>query len=331
MIDPFSKIVFGIYPGGPAGSNSGLAAGKPDDPTKINEALDHLQGNDRRQLLVRAYMPFVAHDRKLGVKAAPSSAKQYSDYDVSRQKISQRKLDLVLTFGDMQGDIEAWSQFVRKAIRLNADRLGKVQITEEPNLVHPPGDGRFPQIAEAVVEGVIAAREEVQQSGLDVLVGFNAVQAYESVDPFWERLDACASDKFKQSLDYVGVDLFPDVFKPLGDVTMEEAVLYGLSSFRHQLEAIKLAASIPIHVTEHGWPTSLERSYDHQAKVLDETVRTIVKYQREFLVSHYEFFSLRDADSYNPGIFFQFGLLRDDYSPKPAFEVFRQLIAEFGA
>ena len=324
MNEPLAKIVFGIYPGGPAGSNNGLAAGKPDDLVKINAALDHLQGHDR-QLLVRAYTPFVAHDRKPGVQATPSSAKQYADYGINR-----RKLDLVLTFGDKQGDIEAWTQFVREVVCLNAGHLGKVQIAEEPNLVHPPGDGRFPRIAEAVVEGVIAAKEEVQRLGLDALVGFNAVQAHETYDPFWERLDACASDKFRQSLDYVGVDLFPDVFKPLGNVTMEEAVLYGVSSFRHQLEAIKLAASIPIHITEHGWPTTLERSYDRQAEVLDETVRTVVKYQREFNVSHYEFFSLRDADSYNPGIFFQFGLLRDDYSPKPAFEVFRQLIAEFG-
>jgi hypothetical protein len=324
VIEPFSKIVFGIYPGGPAGSNKGLAAGKPDDLIKINEALDYLQGHGR-QLLVRAYMPFGAHDRKLGAQAA-SSAKQYSDYGKDH-----RKLDLVLTFGDMQGDVETWVQFVRKSVRLNAGRMDKVQITEEPNLVHPPGDGRFPRIAEAVVDGVIAAKEEVQQLGSEVLVGFNAVQAHEEQDPFWDRLNACASDRFRQSLDFVGVDLFPDVFKPLGDITMEEAVLYGVSSFRHQLEAIKIPASVPIHITEHGWPTSLERSYQRQAEVLDETVRTIVKYQKEFNVSHYEFFSLRDADSYDPGIFFQFGLLRDDYSPKPAFEVFRQLIAEFGA
>jgi hypothetical protein len=322
--EPLSKIVFGIYPGGSAGSDNGLAAGKPDDLDKINSALDHLQGHGR-QLLVRAYTPFVAHDCKPGVQATPSSAKRYSHYGINR-----RKLDLVLTFGDKQGDIERWTQFVRDVIHMNAGHLGKVQITEEPNLVHPPGDGVFPRIAEAVVEGVIAAKEEVQRLGFDTLVGFNAVQAYKAYDPFWEQLDACASKNFRQSLDYVGVDLFPDVFKPLSDVTMGDAVLSGISSFRHQLEAIKLAESLPIHITEHGWPTSLERSYHRQAEVLDETVRTIVKYQREFHVSHYELFSLRDADSYNPGIFFQFGLLRDDYSPKPAFEVFRQLISEFG-
>ena len=39
---------------------------------------------------------------------------------------------------------------------------------------------------------------------------------------------------------------------------------------------------------------------------------------------------LRDADSNNPNLFYQFGLMRDDYTPKPAFETYRQLIAELG-
>lgn len=40
---------------------------------------------------------------------------------------------------------------------------------------------------------------------------------------------------------------------------------------------------------------------------------------------------LRDADSSNLNIFYHFGLLRDDYTPKPAFEVYCRLIAELGA
>jgi hypothetical protein len=34
--------------------------------------------------------------------------------------------------------------------------------------------------------------------------------------------------------------------------------------------------------------------------------------------------------SAQPDSFYQFGLLRDDYTPKPAFETYRQLIAELG-
>jgi hypothetical protein len=41
-----------------------------------------------------------------------------------------------------------------------------------------------------------------------------------------------------------------------------------------------------------------------------------------------ELFTLRDADSSNDDLFHQFGVLRDDYTPKPAFDRLRALFAE---
>jgi hypothetical protein len=38
----------------------------------------------------------------------------------------------------------------------------------------------------------------------------------------------------------------------------------------------------------------------------------------------------RNAASDKPDLFYQFGLPRDDYSPKPAFETYRRLIAQLG-
>jgi hypothetical protein len=45
-------------------------------------------------------------------------------------------------------------------------------------------------------------------------------------------------------------------------------------------------------------------------------------------VTHWELFTLRDADSSQPDLFHNFGILRADYSPKPAFDRLRRLIAE---
>lgn len=53
------------------------------------------------------------------------------------------------------------------------------------------------------------------------------------------------------------------------------------------------------------------------------TIRT-----QTLTIHRYELFNLRDADSSQNDIFYQFGLLRDDYSPKPAFAVFKKLVAE---
>lgn len=47
-------------------------------------------------------------------------------------------------------------------------------------------------------------------------------------------------------------------------------------------------------------------------------------------VTHWELFSLRDADSSKDDLFHRFGVLRDGYSPKPAFHSPCRLISEFG-
>ena len=83
-------------------------------------------------------------------------------------------------------------------------------------------------------------------------------------------------------------------------------------------------------MAENGWPTSPDRSYERQVVALETIIRTIHDYRGNYHVKHYQLFDLRDADSSHPDIFSQFGILRDDYTPKPAFEVYRRLIAELG-
>ena len=96
------------------------------------------------------------------------------------------------------------------------------------------------------------------------------------------------------------------------------------------LPASGIPASVPIPVAENGWPTSPDRSDERQAAALESIIRTIHDYRGNYYVTHYQLFDLRDADSSNPDIFYQFGILRDDYTPKPAFQVYRRLIAELG-
>ncbi|WP_297427401.1 hypothetical protein [Clostridium sp.] len=47
-------------------------------------------------------------------------------------------------------------------------------------------------------------------------------------------------------------------------------------------------------------------------------------------ISHYELFGLSDADSSKEDLFHQYGIMCDDYSPKPAYETFKKLIRELG-
>ena len=72
-------------------------------------------------------------------------------------------------------------------------------------------------------------------------------------------------------------------------------------------------------------PPILTRMY-----VLETVLRAVHARRAELNVTHWELFTLRDADSSNDDLFYNFGIMRDDYSRKPAFDRLRSLIAELG-
>ena len=109
-----------------------------------------------------------------------------------------------------------------------------------------------------------------------------------------------------------------------------------LSDLRDRdLAAARIGRSVPIRVTESGWPTGTNpltgsiRSDERQAHVIDAIVRAVHENAAKSNVSHYMLFGLRDADSNQADLFHQFGITRDDYSPKAAYETFRSLVHQF--
>jgi hypothetical protein len=323
-----SRLIFGIYPGGFAGSSDGSnPAGPPDDPVRIHEALSRLQVGDP-PFLVRGYLHYTGplSPVKVGLPETPKAVEQYIR--------EGRKLDLVLCF--RQPVLDGWFAFIREAIQRYSTMLATLQITEEANVTTTPEvDGCIPQVREALVKGVLVAKEEVRRQGLDIQVGFNAAPSFDPSNEFWSSIGTLGGPSFLDALDYVGFDFFPDVFRPVapdgapGD--LRRSVIAVLTHFRQvNMAAANIPFSVPIHITENGWPTGPTRPAERQADVLETVIRIIYEHRNQFNITHYECFSLRDADSPNPGLFCQFGLLRDDYTPKPAFERYRQLIVELG-
>ncbi|MER7584545.1 hypothetical protein [Kitasatospora sp. NPDC097691] len=309
-------FTFGIYPGGLLGDDTGLIAPvRPDDPAQITEALRELQGG-ASEFLVRAYRSYGDPGR------APERPEQYA--------AEGRKLDLVLQYRDRSGESAGWLDFVRSTVRAEGHRIAVLQICEEPNLDLPPVDGSIPNVRRALVEGVVAAKEEALACGFDRLaVGFNAVPSFDPGDTFWSELGKLADERFHRALDYVGVDFFPDVFRPVPPDGLADAVRAVVTAFRRDwLPRAGIGPAVPLRVCENGWPTGPGRSEARQSEVVEEVVRTVVGLASELTVTGYTFFALRDADSAGAGLFHQFGLLRDDYSRKPAFGTYRRLVAE---
>jgi hypothetical protein len=317
VTDP-RPITFGVYAGS-ATSEAGLLDGPADDPARIEEALVRLRP-DGRPFLVRAY---VHYGDPRGRSWTPAAAERYAR--------DGRRLDLALCLRHGGEDLAGWLGFVRDQLRRFGPCLATLQVTEEANVRGQGMDGDFPTVRRALVRGVAAAREEADRLGLDVAIGFNAAPTVDPADDFWTELGALGGAELAGALGYVGLDFFPDVFRPIPPDRLRPMVEGVLRALREShLPAAGVPATVPIHVTEHGWPTGADRSEARQAEIVETVVRTVHERRVALNIAAYEHFALRDADSARPDIYNQFGLLRDDYSPKPAFETYRRLIAELG-
>jgi hypothetical protein len=318
-------LLFGVYPGGTTGDDTGgLATGPADDPERITTALRQLQGKPGRPFLVRAYLGFTdateqsAEHRTL----APSDAARYTG--------DGRRLDLVAQYQSSAGDIEGYCAFLRDLIGQYGAVTATVQIAEEPNVVgNPTLDGAYPGVIDAIVAGVSAAKREAHRLGHHHLrIGFNTTPLFGPTGSFITDLTAAGGAEFITDLDYVGLDFFPDVFRPVSLEDLGPATAGLLRHHRKEVLAPAGLGDLPLHITENGWPTGPDRTPERQTQVVETVVRTIADARTELNIQAYAHFALRDADSSQPGLFHRFGLTTDDYTPKPAFETYRRLIHE---
>ncbi|WP_273842119.1 hypothetical protein [Rubrobacter calidifluminis] len=77
--------------------------------------------------------------------------------------------------------------FVREQVRRCGALPDDIRLTQEPNLTTLPIlDGAFPNVREALVRGVIPAKDEACRLGYGHLkIGFNAVPTVGPQDAFW--------------------------------------------------------------------------------------------------------------------------------------------------
>lgn len=324
MKNKSGKLNFGIYPGSATGlaTESGMISGPKDDPGKIIEALDSL--SEKNNLLVRAYVQYFGN--KNGGNLTPENPIQYCN--------TKRKLDLVICFRTNEQNLDHWNEFICNQITFYKNVISKIQITEEPNNpdTKSGGDGSSKFVKEAIISGVIAAKKQANDLGLNVLVGFNAVISFNESDTFWKDLKLRSNEIFTNSLDYIGLDFYPGVFRPLPiGMNLKTAVSAVLNHFRKEnLIQGGFSEQLPIHITENGFPTNDTINEEMQAEAIKEIVETISELSIELKITHYEFFMLRDSNKEGwgliPGQNFRFGILKEDYSQKKSFHELKKLI-----
>jgi hypothetical protein len=332
--EPGPRLRFGIGPlvqAGQIGPNPSPAV--PERRPRTHEALARLRRPGRPFVL--RLNRFFWSDRERGFRRYLGLARRFArrGYQVELQ---------VRYHPDarQEGNIRAWRRHVREVVRRfgRIRRIVALQVTNEVNLTLSPdsSDGAYERAREALVEGVVAAKDEARRRGLRRLeIGFNWFWRLDAATEraFWASLRQLGGRRFARSLDWLGLDVYPGtVFPPaLAPGGERDAIVTALGTLRCFARSTGIPSSVPIKVEENGWPTEPPiRSYERQAELLESMVRTVHRFRGTFGVTDYRWFNLRDGDSDSRLLFQHFGLLESDYDRKPAFGRYRRLVRELG-
>ena len=324
-----------MYPGGSAGQVGpvGLAA-EPEDPAKREAALAAARPA-RRDFVVHLYRHFTADETM-------QAEEEEADAAVARYTSLGYLVEYVVRYMPENEDpathVPQYVEFLRAMVRRYGvnPRFVSIQVTNEANFPGSPdtSDGAFEGAKDALIQGVEAVKDEATRLGYgQIEVGFNwFYRMPDDVEyPFWEYLRDAGGQALVDALDWVGVDAYPGTFFPPSSNTISkrEAIINAFDILRDCFLPIPgIPDSTPIHVTENGYPTGSGRSYATQRAALEEMIRAVHDARGTYNVTDHRWFNLRDADSDSPNFQQQYGLLRDDYTPKPAFEAYDALVEE---
>jgi hypothetical protein len=331
---PAHPLRFGITPL-LAGSAGGVQQPSvPDDAARDAAALRALRPA-RRRLVMRINRVFES-DGRAGIKRAVSLARRYGrmGFGVESQ-VRYHPSDA------QNGEMAAWTSYVRHVVRaLAANRsLVALTITNEVNfpVSSNTSDGSFKNALDALVRGVVAARAELKKHRRpDVALGFSYAYRFlpDQDAAFWKGIGARATPAFLAALDYVGVQLYPGLVYPpvlAPGQTAGDATLDALALVRDcYMPLAKLGRHVHLWITENGYATNLGHSEARQVRDLASTVAAVHRYSGTLGVTDYRYFNLRDNRANGTDLFDDVGLVRADYSHKPAFRAFRRLVTRYG-
>jgi hypothetical protein len=306
-----TPLRFGVYPGNTFtfGKYAGIDGSNPV-ATDSDLALD-------RMAELAAGRPFDVHLYIQWDRGVPP------DLDSLVQRLTARRLTVNLALkyvppAGHNGDLAGFAAWVRSVVATHPT-VGVFQVTNEANVKGSPDtDGGATDPVGALIAGVEAAASARHPGQL---VGFNWFYRLDPVEDaqFWSDLGTRGGAAFRNAVDYAGVDIYAGTYiPPLYSVDDEADFRAALDYVRNQLMPMAgLGASVPIFVQETGYPTlGPVRSEQKQADALSAYIRAT----RTFGVGLLQWFQLADANStLGDG----WGLLRADYSRKPAFDVMR--------
>jgi hypothetical protein len=331
---PAKPLRFGITPLAAGSAGATQAQPKPEDPQAAIRELRRLRP-PRKQLVLRLNRMLMS-DGESGLQHFAGLVDSYA-----RQGFDSELQVRYHPGPGQEGDMAAWSQYVRRAAQVLGQRpsVKALTITNEVNFPVSPNtsDGSYAGGLQAIVTGIVAARRELDRIGRpDVQLGFSFAWRWlpASDADFWRQLGALATPEFRRALDYVGLQIYPGlVFPPVSTAAAAGGdTVEALTLLRDcYMPLAGVGSKVDLWVTENGYATNLARTEADQDLALRSTLDAVYRYSGTLGVTDYRWFNLRDNDSAGADLFAAVGLLRDDYSEKPAFASLRSYIHRIGA
>ena len=341
---PAPPLEFGIYPGGPVGTIKITDSPVPENAVSRLQALDTLRartaaGTDR-PFVVRLYESFTGQpevDSWTG-----TSANATADAEIASLSANGFDIDLVVRYEPVltlgPASVDDYLAFIRTVVQRYGpnSHVQFLQVANEVNLTTSPAssDGAFPGSVQAVVWGVEAAAQEATADRFSQLhVGFNWAYATGAAvgTQIWQFLRSQGL-AFRKSVSWVGLDDYPGTFS---NVTVPARrtgteLVRGVAKLRSLMSASGLATTLPIHITETGYPTGPKRSSAGQAVALASLVNSVNEVRGKYHVADFEWFDLRDSNSSIRNVQEQYGLMTDTYQAKTAFHSYKRLVSQLG-
>lgn len=331
---PAHPLRFGITPLAAGSAGASQVEPKPENRKAARRALHRLRPA-RKQLVLRLNRMFWS-DGMQGVRhyAAIVDRNARAGFD-SELQVRYHPPE------GKAGNMPAWKRYVRRAVRILGRRGSVValSITNEANFAisSNTSDGSYEGVRKAIVKGTLAADRELRRIGRrDIELGFSFAWRFlpDSDRSFWEEIGRRATPRFRRALDYVGLQIYPGlVFPPAPrpSVSAGEETIEALTLLRRcYMPKAGLGRKVDLWVSENGYATNLGRSEPSQREDLRSTLKSVHRYSGTLGISDYRYFNLRDNNSAGTDLFDAVGVLRDDYSTKPASGVLRRAISRFG-
>src|SRR3954463_11697481 len=238
---------FGMYPGGVAGQLGPTpAAPKPDDPAKQLAALADLRPAGG-PFVVHLYRSYLSDESDAAEEAeARRQVERYTDAGYLVEYVVRYRRD---------DDVDGYVRFLRGLVDRFASnpRFVGLQVANEVNFTvsKDSSDGAYAGAKDALVQGVIGAKDEADKRGYDQLeVGFNYVYRLDppSDQAFWDYLRDEGGPRFAGAVDWIGLDAYPGTFFPPAEVPEEMGsdMLKALALIRSYAHGAGIADSVPI-------------------------------------------------------------------------------------